>query len=182
MEITSQVLTLIGVATGAAVSFVVSAMNERTRWNRQQSVRWDERRLSAYSEYAYVVKELSNQYRQMAIARGIAAGSVALAPTGPALEAVAAVETRRSALAESLWLLGDVEANTAVVKLNYALWHLEYLACGIPTTGIATWDEAYIEFREAHNNFLLAARHDLGVQGTRIRHEVPWPPPWRVTD
>ncbi|WP_199548934.1 hypothetical protein [Streptomyces sp. N35] len=179
MSITSQVLPLVGVAIGAAVSVVVSALTERNRWRRQQSVRWDERRLSAYAEYAHAVKELSNQYRRMANARGIATGSQSLEPTEAVLEAVAAAETRRSALSESLWLLGDVDANTAAVKLNHALWHIEWLACGVPTTGIATWDEAYLEFREAHHQFLLAARRDLGVQGAQIRHDIPWPPPWR---
>ncbi|WP_415950592.1 hypothetical protein [Streptomyces sp. KLOTTS4A1] len=178
MSITGQILPLVGVAVGAGVSVAVSALTERSRWRRQQSVRWDERRLGAYAEYAHAVKELSNQYLQLAIGRGIATGSRPLTPTEAVLEEVSRAESRRSALAQSLWLLGDVEANTAAVRLSHALWHLEYLARGIPTTGTTTWDEAFLEFREAHKKFLLAARRDLGVEGP-MRHELPWPPPWR---
>lgn len=64
-------------------------------------------------------------------------------------------------------------------RLNNALWHLEWLARGIPTTGIATWQEAFLEFRKARENFLKAARLDLGVRGDQITHDVPWPSPWR---
>lgn len=38
MSLADQALPLVGVAIGAAVSLVVSALNERTRWRRQQSV------------------------------------------------------------------------------------------------------------------------------------------------
>ncbi|WP_079158529.1 hypothetical protein [Streptomyces caniscabiei] len=179
MSLADQALPLVGVAIGAAVSLLVSALNERTRWRRQQSVRWDERRLNAYAEYAHTVKDLSNQYHRLAIARGVTAGTTSLEPTGAVLEELSKAEVHRSALAESLWLLGDVDSNTAAVKLNHALWHLQWLARGIPTTGVATWPEAYLEFRKARENFLLAARRDLGVQGTRITHDTPWPPAWR---
>lgn len=182
MSLASQALPLVGVAVGAAVSLVVSAVNEHTRWRRQQSVRWDERRLNAYAEYAHAVKELSNRYTRLAIARGVTTGPTPLEPTDAVLEELAAAETHRSALAEALWLLGDVDSNTAAVKLNHALWHLEWLARGIPTTGIATWPEAFREFRKAREDFLTAARRDLGVGGTRITHDVPWPPPWRPSD
>ena len=182
MSVASQALPLVGVAIGAAVSLMVSAVNERTKWRRQQSVRWDERRLNAYAEYAHAVKELSNRYKRLAIARGVTTGSVPLEPTYAILEELAAAEAHRSALAETIWLLGDVDANTAAVKLNHALWHLEWLARGIPTTGVATWAEAFLEFREARKEFLKAARLDLGVQGTQPTHDVPWPPPWRPSD
>ncbi|MCT9082092.1 hypothetical protein [Streptomyces fulvoviolaceus] len=182
MSLASQALPLVGVAIGAVVSLAVSAVNERTRWRRQQSVRWDERRLNAYAEYAHTVKELVNRYRGLAVARGLTTGSTQLEPTDAVLEELAAAETHRSALAEALWLLGDVESNTAAVKLNHALWHLEWLARGIPTSGNATWSEAYLEFRKAREDFLKAARCDLGVRGTQITHDVPWPPPWHPSN
>ncbi|MGX8903945.1 hypothetical protein ACR820_01460 [Streptomyces netropsis] len=141
-----------------------------------------ERRLNAYAEYAHTVKELSIRYTQLAIARGVTTGSTSLEPTDGVLEELAAAKAHRSALAETLWLLGDVDSNTAAVKLNHALWHLEWLARGIPTTGIATWPEAYLDFRKARKDFPQAARCDLGVPGARIAHDVPWPPPWRPSN
>ncbi|WP_409239935.1 hypothetical protein [Streptomyces sp. PA5.6] len=182
MSLASQALPLVGVAVGAVVSLAVSAVNERARWRRQQSVRWDERRLNAYAEYAHTVKQLSSRYTGLAIARGLITGSTPLEPTDEVLKELAATEAHRSALAESLWLLGDVDSNTAAIKLNHALWHIEWLARGIPTTGIATWPEAYLEFRKARTDFLKAARCDLGVRGARIAHDVPWPPPWRPSN
>ncbi|MFI6938573.1 hypothetical protein ACIBI4_04825 [Streptomyces sp. NPDC050418] len=182
MSLAAQVLPLVGVAVGAVVSLAVSAINERTRWRRQQSVRWDERRLNAYAEYAHAVKELSSHYKALAIARGLTSGYTPLEETDDLLRELTAAEVRRSALAETLWLLGDVDSNTAAVKLNHALWHLEWLARGVPTAGVATWDEAYLEFRQARQDFVQAARTDLGVRGGRIAHNVPWPPRWRPAD
>jgi len=75
MSLVTQILPLVGVAIGAATSFLVSSLNERVRWRRQQAVRWNERRLGAYADYAHAVKGLANQYRRIAISRGLTTGS-----------------------------------------------------------------------------------------------------------
>ncbi|GAA3302351.1 hypothetical protein GCM10020295_47910 [Streptomyces cinereospinus] len=74
---------------------------------------------------------------------------------------------------------GDVRTNTAAVRLNHCLWHLEWLARGLPTREQGGWDQAYAEFRQARQRFLELARVGLGVRGTRVAESVPWPPPWK---
>lgn len=180
MSLTGQLATLLGVALGAVLSMATTMIVERARWRREQSVRWDERRLSAYAEYAHAVKDLAHRYRRIAVAKGIAAsGAAPLEPTDEVLAEVAEAEVQRSALAETVWLLGDVRTNTAAVRLNHCLWHLEWLARELPTRGEAGWDQAYQDFREARQRFLELARVGLGVRGTRIAEPVPWPPPWK---
>ncbi|MGO4759246.1 hypothetical protein AB4212_63315, partial [Streptomyces sp. 2MCAF27] len=112
------------------MSFLVSSLNERTRWRRQQSVRWDEHRLAAYAEYAHAVKELAARYQMIAADRGLVSGPMSLEPTPEVLAEIRELESRRSALSETLGLLGDTEANTASKTLDHCLWRLECLARG----------------------------------------------------
>ncbi|MFJ3304698.1 hypothetical protein ACIPSA_16540 [Streptomyces sp. NPDC086549] len=180
MGLTGQVAALLGVALGAVLSMATTMIVERARWHREQSVRWDERRLAAYAEYAHAVKELAHRYRRIAVAKGMAAsGAAPLEPTDEVLAEAAEAEVKRSALAETVWLLGDVKTNTAAVRLNHCLWHLEWLARELPTREQGGWDQAYEDFRRARQQFLELARAGLGVRGTRIAEALPWPPAWR---
>jgi hypothetical protein len=43
-----QLLTLLGVALGALASFVSTRMLDRSRWQREEALRWDVKRLEAY--------------------------------------------------------------------------------------------------------------------------------------
>lgn len=180
MSLTGQLATLLGVALGAILSMATTMIVEKARWRREQSVRWDERRLGAYAEYAHVVKSLAHRYRRIAVAKGIAvSGAAPLEPTEEVLAEVAEAEVQRSALAETVWLLGDAKTNTAAVRLNHCLWHLEWLARELPTRGQGGWEQAYEDFRQARQHFLELARAGLGVRGVRIAESVPWPPAWR---
>ncbi len=52
-----QLPALIGVVIGALGSYWASARGDRARFRREQAARWDERRLTAYSEYARALKK-----------------------------------------------------------------------------------------------------------------------------
>ncbi|MFE3327678.1 hypothetical protein [Streptomyces sp. NPDC059176] len=178
MSLTDQILPLVGVVIGALTSFLVTSLNERTRWRRRQAVRWDEARLNAYGEYAHTVKELAACYQRIAVGRGLTTGSSPLELTPEVLDQIRAGESRRSALSDRLGLLGDTATNTASKRLNHCLWHLEYLAQGLPTSGDQDWDQAYAEFRGTRRQYLEHARTSLGVTGPAVS-DVSWPPPWR---
>ena len=60
-----QLPTLVGVIVGAIATILTTSLGDRTRWKRSQAVRWDQRRLEAYAQYAETIKHL---------ARGFAAG------------------------------------------------------------------------------------------------------------
>ncbi|MFJ1543000.1 hypothetical protein ACIODS_31120 [Micromonospora chalcea] len=54
----SQLPALLGVVVGALGTGLVTFLSSRSQWKRGQSVRWDERRLEAYGEFAQVLKEI----------------------------------------------------------------------------------------------------------------------------
>ncbi|MDJ1133933.1 hypothetical protein [Streptomyces iconiensis] len=178
MSLLGQILPLVGVALGAVASFLVSSLNERARWRREQSVRWDGRRLDAYSEYLHAVKELAGRYQGIAAARGLVTGPVPLEPSGEVLAELGAAEARRSALAETCELLGDTDTNTASKTLNHCLWRLEHLARGVATEVEQSWEQAYGEFRDAQRRYAECVRAGLGVAGP-VSRDVAWPPGWR---
>lgn len=71
MTLVDQVPMLLGVVVGAATSYLVTVTTERSRWRRQQAVRWDDRRLSAHTDYARAVKEVCMISLRLAAGRGL---------------------------------------------------------------------------------------------------------------
>lgn len=53
-----QFSALLGAVVGAITAFVLGDFGERRRWRRDQGVRWDAARLSAYTEYCNAVKRI----------------------------------------------------------------------------------------------------------------------------
>ncbi|MEU6846535.1 hypothetical protein ABZ930_32185 [Streptomyces sp. NPDC046716] len=178
MSLSGQIIPLAGVALGAVTSYLAGSLNERARWRREQSVRWDARRLDAYAEYMHTVKELAARYRRLAAGRGLTTGPEPLEPTADVLAELAALEARRSALSETCALLGDTETNTAAKALDHSLWRLELLARDVPTEAAQNWEQASVQFRQAQQSYIERARTGLGVPGP-ARRDVTWPADWR---
>jgi hypothetical protein len=53
---TVQLLTILGVSVGAVLSFVFTRLTDRARWQRDEALRWDTRRLDCYGEFAASIK------------------------------------------------------------------------------------------------------------------------------
>lgn len=167
MDMASQILPLAGVAVGAAMSFVVTSLNERAKWRREQSVRWDGQRLTAYAEYAHAVKDLAYQYRRIAVARGLTAGPHPLEPTAAVLDRLGEAEVHRTALSEALLLLADRHTIAAMKRMNQCLWLLEALARATPGQDHSgSWDRAYADYRAARQEYIEQARQNLGASGS----------------
>ncbi|MFD8571561.1 hypothetical protein [Streptomyces sp. NPDC057694] len=178
MSLSGQIIPLAGVALGAVTSFLAGSLSERSRWRREQSVRWDARRLDAYAEYLHTVKELAARYQRIAAGRGLVTGPAPLELTADVLAEMSALEARRSALTETCALLGDTDTNTASKALDHCLWRLELLARDVPTEVDQSWEQASAEFRQAQRFYIEHARIGLGVPGPAKR-DVPWPSDWR---
>ncbi|MFG2964604.1 hypothetical protein ACGFZS_15115 [Streptomyces sp. NPDC048288] len=174
-----QLPTLIGVVVGGLMSYVVGALTERSRWRRQQEIRWDSQLLQAYSEYGHAVKDCATRYQRFAAHRGLTNHPAPLEPTETELEQAADVEGRRSALVEALSLLANAETAQAVQILNRSVWHLEWLARGQLTGNPSTWAQAFSEYRAARAEFYRHARRSLQIADMGQVREAPWPPPWR---
>ncbi|WP_233160533.1 hypothetical protein [Actinophytocola xanthii] len=124
--IVAQVLTIAGVLLGAAATFVVTSATERTRWQRAQSVRWDDKRLVGYAEYANAVKHMVRLCRRIAETKG-------LLSTGQPVDidstfaALADAETQRAAQWETVLLLGEPTTIVAARAWSEQVWRLEHI-------------------------------------------------------
>ncbi|WP_327260253.1 hypothetical protein OG444_01140 [Streptomyces sp. NBC_01232] len=176
-----QLSTLIGVVVGAVMSYTVGTLHERSRWRREQGARWDGLLLQAYSDYGQAVKDCVVLYQRLAAHRGLTEDPTPVATTGDALAEAAKAEWRRAAMTEPLRLLADPDTAEAVRELNDAVWHLEWLAQGRPTTETATWEQAYSAYRTARRAFYEKARASLQVPGAVIAERASWPPSWRAS-
>lgn len=65
-----QLPTLLGVILGAVATYGTTALTERRKWRREQSIRWDERRVGAYMEYASAVKKVISIASRLAVQDG----------------------------------------------------------------------------------------------------------------
>jgi hypothetical protein len=64
---TVQLITLLGVMLGALASFVSTRILDRSRWQREEKLRWDTKRLDCYSEFsAAIMRYINIGYRMSA--------------------------------------------------------------------------------------------------------------------
>lgn len=66
-----QLPAVVGVLLGILVTHMMTTFQERSRWRRQQAVRWDERRIAAYTDYAHAVKRVISIAVRLAAKRGV---------------------------------------------------------------------------------------------------------------
>src|SRR5690242_29571 len=129
MDFKIQLLPLLGVAVGAALAFVGNGAIERARWRRQQSIRWDERRLEAYATYAAAVKRNSTAAAQQLALMG-AVRTIKAADASDGLKELAAAEADRSTAFERVLILGDTATIEAGSLLNREIYRMQVLARG----------------------------------------------------
>jgi hypothetical protein len=171
-DITPQLLTLAGVVVGAAASYLAGAVTERTRWQREQSSRWDEKRAQAYSEYGYAVKNVYVQCLRIADSR-LRSGPDHPADCAESLAQLGALTDERTAKWETVLLLGSPEAITAARAWHRRIWQLELFARGTRTDA----DEYHAVQQDIiadRTRFYEAARRDLGIKSGAVPVGGPW--------
>lgn len=162
----AQLPALLGVLVGTLGTILATSLADRARWRRNQSIRWDERRLDAYVEYAHAVKE------SHAVALRMTADQRPESRSHPidresGLARLAETDARRSIAWENMLLLGD-EATVAAARVwRDAVWQTERLARGIadPEPDLTV---ALARVNEARDGFYRAARRSLAVQGGSV--------------
>jgi hypothetical protein len=115
--------TLIAAGVGALAAYLAGAATERTRWRRERSGRWDDRRAQAYAEYAHAVKDVYVQCMRAYGLRGKRA--VARAAYREALTELERLTDDRTAKWEAVLLLGDPEAIKAGRTWHRRVWQVE---------------------------------------------------------
>ena len=155
-----QIPALAGVLVGALATYAATSAAERSRWRRQQSVRWDDKRFSTYAEYAHSLKQVISISLRLAAHRGIHPDSDVLSPE-EGLPALAAAEAERTMKWEAVLLLGSKEAVIAARSWHHAVFRLEQIASGRPCD--MTWAQAIDAASVARGKFYQVARLDIGV-------------------
>lgn len=154
-----QLPALIGVLVGAMATFVATVLTERGRWRRTQAVRWDERRLAAYVEYAHVLKKAISLAVRVAAHRGVHPDGDRLAPE-MGLPELAVAEEERTMKWEAVLLLGTDRTVVAARAWHHSVFRLTRVATGAVD---APWAEAVAEVSQARRLFYEAAKRDIGI-------------------
>src|SRR5580704_9464971 len=160
----TQLITLLAVLVGAASSYLASSAMERTRYRRDLSERWTERKLDAYMSYLSDVKEMRVIARRILHDTGLDPNLPIPLPREEGLLLLAETEAHRSVSAERVLLVGSKETITALHALNKAVWRIEWFARGlVDNTDTDAWKQASSEYALAINNFQECARSDVRV-------------------
>ncbi|MEU8898767.1 hypothetical protein AB0C65_23110 [Nocardia sp. NPDC048505] len=176
----SQLLgTLSGVVIGGAITFLASYVNERSKWNRSQATRWDERRLQAYSDFLIVTRNMHTLSARLVRIRAGDADQHGMSVQEGVVQ-LGELERERVQRWQEVQLLGGPKAVAIGDELNRCTWTLEWFAYG-DLTGEADWLLIIRESYRLRKDFSIAARDDLGVAETGL--EVPqWRDAWTPAD
>jgi len=170
-EFLPQLFTLLGVALGAASTYGVTVLTERKRWARQQAVRWDERRVAAYREYAHVLKKVISISIRLAQQQGVSIGVYVMAPNYE-LADLAAAEEERTVCWEGVLLFGSDDAIRSGRQWHDCVFRLELLAAGQECD--MSWDSAVKEVSRARGEFYRVIRKDIGVSVLAAPGHYDW--------
>ncbi|MEV4177790.1 hypothetical protein [Nonomuraea sp. NPDC049709] len=153
---------LIGVVVGAVGTCFATSFTDQRRWRRNQAVRWDEHRLSAYVEFAARVKDTYNLTCRISAPYRPHSASVHLDwETGLALIAEADRERARSL--EKVLILGDEATADAALEWREAVWQLQVYTLSKP----ANWDE-WVPLRDQ-----MDAKRAAFYEAVRMNLNVP---------
>jgi len=156
-----QLPTLVGVLIGAGATYAATSATERARWRRVQSVRWDEKRVNAYAEYAHALKQVISLSLRLAALRDAHPDDDRFPPPD-GIAALDAAEEQRTMKWEAVLLLGSSEVVIAGRAWHQDVFHLERLAYGEPTE--VPLMEAIKAIGQSRRRFYEVAKHDIGVE------------------
>lgn len=169
MQWVGQLITVVAVLAGAAGTYVVGRLNDRDRYSRELRLRWDQRRLDAYTAYVTAAKMVGATANAIL---GFRLKGVSQDDLTTRIEELARLEARRTEAFEALPLLADGATIEAAHALNESIWQLEQLA----RSGQVPTEEKWLAFADQWittlNNFHAAARECLSVVGTYSRRDI----------
>ncbi|MGC4769892.1 hypothetical protein ACLQ25_13070 [Micromonospora sp. DT44] len=166
----SQLPALLGVLVGTLGTILATSLADRARWRRSQNVRWDERRLDAYVDYAHALKEsYAVALRMTAHLRPDSHSHPIAQDEG--LARLAESDARRTIVWENLLLLGDEPTVVAAADWRDAIWQVERLARRI-VEAPKDISAQLARVNEARDGYYRAARQSLGVRGGSVEQSA----------
>ena len=177
-----QLLTIVAVALGAFASYISTRMVDRSRWQREEALRWDVKRLEAYSDFASALVKFGYIAWRISAAHGLVATEHLPEPEVGLPDLVTA-ESEVNVQWQKILLLGSPDVIAAAHKWREEAWHLEWFARRLRSDP-KEFTKATRDRREARKRFYSVARVDLAVTTGNLPAEVDpvasaW---WRQAD
>ena len=164
----SSFLAAIPALVGVVVGIVATSWADRARWKRGQAVRWDERRVDAYAEYAKAIKRI--HITALRIVRPDRADNL----TKPiaretALEMLTQAEARRTEAWELILLLADQATAHAALQWHFVVRRVAEFARSRPDDAESDdWKTLVRSADQARDLFYEAARNSVDVGGGSV--------------
>jgi hypothetical protein len=169
-----QLLTILGVAVGAMSSFISTRLLDQSRWHREETLRWDVKRLDGYDEFASAIRQHIHISRRLCAELGLPSSTQPIGRTD-GLELLSAASHDTDLKWERLLMLGTPPAIKAASAWRECAWHMEWLARGLRTDP-AEYAQLRDQILSARNTFYSAVRADLGIAGAapEISDRTAW--------
>jgi hypothetical protein len=156
-----QLPALVGVLIGTGGTVFATWVADRARWRRGQTVRWDERRLQAYVEYANALKEVHSYALRLVDSRTPGPG-LSDVERNDVLARLVEADLRRTKAWESVLLLGDAATVTAARNWREAVGELTRRVRGFVGEDLDVV-AAVTRVNECRDRFYEVARSNLGI-------------------
>ncbi|MFF4504450.1 hypothetical protein [Streptomyces sp. NPDC001401] len=167
-----QLPALIGVVIGALGSYLAVVRGDQARFRREQAVRWEERRLAAYVDYARALKRSVTLTYQVASHLGDDPHPHPL-PLQEAEPQLAEAMTARDPAWEALLLLGSPDVVEKARAWVLTLIDMEQYVRQ-DTRDPAAWHALLEQQRDRRDGYYTAVRDDLALPPG---HSARWAPP-----
>jgi hypothetical protein len=153
---------------GVVVGIGATSWADRTRWKRDQEVRWDERRIDAYAEYAKTVKRIHITALRM-VRPDRTDNLTKSINRQAALEILTQAEVERTEAWEQVLLLSDKATTHAALRWHQAV-RREAEFARIHPDGVepGNWTALVRSVDQARDLFYEAARHSVNVGGGSV--------------
>ncbi|MEU9606448.1 hypothetical protein [Streptomyces sp. NPDC048057] len=165
-----QLPALIGVVVGAIGSYLAITRGDRARFQREQEVRWEERRLALYADYARDLKRSVTLAYRLAAHFGCDSHPHPLAPAD-AEPLFAEAANARDASGEALLMLGAQEVVASAREWVTVVMDMEAFLRGA-THDPERWAALPPAQRAARARYYESVRRDLALPAG---HSGQWP-------
>ncbi|MFE1174873.1 hypothetical protein [Streptomyces sp. NPDC058773] len=156
-----QLPALIGVVIGALGSYLAVMRGDQARFRREQAVRWEERRLTVYADYARSLKKSVTLTYRVAAHLGNDPHPHPLSPEEAAPQLAEATDARDPA-GEALLMLGSPEVVEKARAWVVAVMDMEGFLRD-RTHSPETWSGLLQRQRAARESYYAAVRRDVAL-------------------
>ncbi|MEU1746613.1 hypothetical protein ACWD8I_03625 [Micromonospora arida] len=169
-----QIPTIVGVLIGSIATYLATSATSKVQWRRETQARWTQMQISAYTDHAHALKNMTDLARRIAAYGDIDGVADPLSPD-VGLPQLSAAEQDRSAKWESVLMVGDPAVIEAGQKWKQCVWRLEWLARSRSDVGL-DWASALSQVGDAKHGFYQAVRRSIGTPGGSLRRFglAPW--------